>query len=77
MIYSEYGLTQKESLEQFKRINDLHPHINFTAEFSTDEITFLNLCLYEEERFAKEGILDIKTHIKPNYILTAFTNIPP
>ena len=56
----------KESLEQFiKSINDLHPRINFTAEFSTDEITFLDLCLYKGERFAKEGILDIKTHIKP------------
>ena len=56
----------KESLEQFiKSINDLHPRINFTAEFSTDEIIFLDLCLYKGERFAKEGILDIKTHIKP------------
>ena len=56
----------KESLEQFIRsINDLHPCINFTIEFSTDKITFLDLCLYKGERFAKEGILDIKTHIKP------------
>ena len=56
----------KESLEQFiKSINNLHPRINFTAEFSTDEITFLDLCLYKGERFTKEGILDIKTHIKP------------
>ena len=56
----------KESLEQFiKSINDLHPRINFTAEFSTDEIIFLDLCPYKGERFAKEGILDIKTHIKP------------
>ena len=56
----------KESLEQFiKSINGLHERINFTAEFSTTEITFLGLCLYKGERFAKEGILDIKTHIKP------------
>ena len=33
--------------------------------FLTGEITFLDLCLYKGERFAKEGILDIKTHIKP------------
>ena len=33
----------KENLEQFiKSINDLHPRINFTAEISTDEITFLD-----------------------------------
>ena len=56
----------KESLEQFiKSINGLHPCINFTAEFSTDEITFLDLCLYKGERFTKEGILGIRTHIKP------------
>ena len=56
----------KESLEQFiKSINALHPRINFTAEFSTDEITFLDLSLYKWERFTKEGILDIRTHIKP------------
>ena len=56
----------KESLEQFiKSINNLHPCINFTTEFSTDEITFLDVCLYKGERFDKKGILDIKTHIKP------------
>ena len=56
----------KESLEQFiKSINGLHKRIHFTAEFSKTEITFLDLCLYKGERFAKEGILDIKTHIKP------------
>ena len=46
----------KESLEQFtKSTNKLHPRIDFTAKFSTDEITFLDLCLYKGERFAKEG----------------------
>ena len=56
----------KESLEQFiKSIDGLHPRINFTAKFSTDEITFLVLCLYKGERFTKEGILYIRTHIKP------------
>ena len=56
----------KESLHKFiKSINNLHPRINFTTEFSTDEITFLDLCLYKGETFDKEGILDIKTHIKP------------
>ena len=55
-----------KSLEQFiKSINGLHPHINFTAEFSTVEIMFLDLCLYKRERFAKEGILDIKPISSP------------
>ena len=59
----------KESLEQFiNSINDLHQRIHFTSEFSTDKITFLHLCLYKGERFAKEAILDIKTHIKPTNI---------
>ena len=56
----------KQNVEQFiKSINNLHLRINFTAELSTDEITFLDLSLYRGERFAKEGILDIKTCIKP------------
>ena len=59
----------KESLKHFiKSINGLHERINFTAEFSTTEITFLDLSLYKGERFAKVGILDIKTHIKPTNI---------
>ena len=56
----------KERLQRFiKSINGLHERINFTAEVSTTEITFLDMCLYKGERFAKEGILDIKTHIQP------------
>ena len=72
---------KKESLEQFiKSINGLHERINFTAEFSTTEITFLDLCLCKGERFAKEDILDIKTHIKPNntqqYIHASSAHLP-
>ena len=44
----------KESLKEFiKSINGLHECINFNAEFLTTEITFLDLCLYKGERFAK------------------------
>ena len=56
----------KESLEQFiKSINNLHPRINFTTEFSTDEITFLDVCFYKGERFDKKSILDIKPILSP------------
>ena len=47
-------------------ISNLYPHIIYTDEFSTDEIMFKDLCLYKGGRFPKEGILDIKTHIKPS-----------
>ena len=68
----------KENLEQFiASINNLHPRIKFTAEFSTDEIAFLDLCLYKGERFAKEGILDIKTHIKYPTVRTCLICPPP
>ena len=52
----------KESLEQFIRASMTYTKALILL---TDEITFLDLCLYKGERFAKEGILDIKTHIKP------------
>ena len=45
--------------QQHQRLTWTH----FTAEFSRTEITFLDL--YKGERFAKEGILEIKTCIKP------------
>ena len=52
----------KESLEQFITASMTYTNALILL---TDEITFLDLCLYKGERFAKEGILDIKTHIKP------------
>ncbi len=56
----------EESLRQFvSRLNDEHPTIKFTSEISPSEIHFLDLCLYKGERFEREGILDIKTYIKP------------
>ena len=52
----------------------------YKLENIIDEITFLDLCLYKGERFAKEGILDIKTHIKPTntqqYVHASFAHPP-
>ncbi len=56
----------EESLKEFiNNINKIHPTIKFTSETSTTEVVFLDLCLYKGERFRREGILDMKTHIKP------------
>ena len=49
MIYFQFGPIRKK--EFTKSINKLPPWINFTAEFSTDEIMFLGLSLYKGEKF--------------------------
>ncbi len=55
-----------DSLHQFiDSLNQEHPRIKFTSEIFSSEISFLDLCLYKGERFERDGILDIKTHIKP------------
>ncbi len=59
----------EESLHPFiDSHNQEHPKIKFTSEISSSEISFLDLCLYKGERFECDGILDIKTHIKPTNI---------
>ena len=55
----------KESLEQLKSINDLHQRINFTSEFSTDKITFLDLCFYTKGRGLSRKASEHQNHIKP------------
>ena len=46
-------------------INTLHHSIKFTHECSETQITVLDITLYKGARFQENGILDIKTHIKP------------
>ena len=46
-------------------INKVHRTIQFTCELSHSEIIFLDTTLYKGPRFMREGILDIRTHIKP------------
>ena len=50
--------------ELFDIANSIHQHLKFTYEFSNEQITFLDTCLYKGETFNFNGILDIKTHIK-------------
>ena len=55
----------KEELEIYmKTINTIHNTIKFTYEASDKELTFLDITLYKGDRFLKENILDIRTHIK-------------
>ena len=46
-----------------------HDTIKFTAEISENQITFLDTTVFKGERFAKDSILDIKTHYKPTETL--------
>ena len=49
-------------------INQLHHTIKFTYELSETELTFLDITLYKGDRFDRNQILDIRTHIKPTNI---------
>ena len=46
-------------------INQLHHTIKFTYELSETELTFLDITLYKGDRFDRNQILDVRTHIKP------------
>ena len=46
-------------------LNKVHETIKFTYELSEIELTFLDITLYKGNRFQKDRILDIHTHIKP------------
>ena len=47
-----------------EQANSFHPTIKFTAEISQIETTFLDTTVYKGERFEKERILDVRTHLK-------------
>jgi hypothetical protein len=46
-------------------INQVHPTIKFTYEYSDTELTFLDVTVYKGPQFNDTGLLDVKTHIKP------------
>ena len=46
-------------------INQLHHTIKLTYELSETELAFLDITLYKGDRFDRNQILDIRTHIKP------------
>ena len=56
----------KTKIEHFiEHVNSYHPTINFTAEVSQLETTFLDTTVYKGERFEKESILYVRTRYKP------------
>ena len=64
------GIAIKKEVDRFiKRANYFHPTIKFTAEISENQITFLDTTVFKGERYAKDSILDIKTHYKPTETL--------
>ena len=46
-------------------LNDFHPDIKFTWDISKTEAVYLEVRVLKGERFASNGILDIRTHFKP------------
>ena len=70
----------KTDIERFiEQANSHHPTINFTAEISNTETTFLDTVIYKGERFREQSILDIKTHFKPTetFQYTHYTSCHP
>ena len=71
----------RKVLDRFiKRANYFDHTIKFTAEISENQITFLDTTVFEGERYAKDSILDIKTHNKPAETLIPiyiFRPVPP
>ena len=61
-----FWLGDEDELANFiSQINSMHPTLKFTYEWSKQEINFLDLTLYKEERFKRTQILDIKCYSKP------------
>ena len=55
-----------DELEIFFQIaNSIHPLLKFTYNISETEAIFLDTCIYKGQRFEMEGVLDIKSYIKP------------
>ena len=46
------------------RLNSTHPLIQFTAEVSENEVTYLDLTIFKGEGFRTTGILDSKVYTK-------------
>ena len=64
-IFVIWNGSEAEFKSYMETINALHSTIKFTHECSAHEITFLDVTLYKGSRFLQNGILDVKTHIKP------------
>lgn len=60
-----YNGPEEDIHELFHIANNAHELIKFTYEISDQSINFLDTTVFKGPRFNSEGILDIKTYIKP------------
>ena len=59
-IFIVINCTDTELTELIEHINNQNPSIQFTHEYSTQEITFLDMTVYK-----KKDKLQVKTYVKP------------
>eukprot|EP00731_Ephydatia_muelleri_P027522 Em0019g395a len=64
-IFLVYGGTREQFNQYMAEINGIHPTIKFTSECSDEQVTFLDVAVHKGERFKQNGVLDVKTYIKP------------
>ena len=65
IIFSSWHTNKAEVTQFIGKTNNHHWIIKFTADRSYIETTFLDKYVFKGERFAKDSILEIKTHFKP------------
>ena len=78
-IFSLWNIDKKDIGSLIELANNHHPTIQFTAEISDTEITFLDTCVLKGYRFERESILDVRTHFKPteSFQYTEFSSCHP
>lgn len=58
-------VSREEIAKFIEQADKHHATIRFTAEISETETTFLHTTVYKSERFKKDSVLDLRTHLKP------------
>ena len=66
-------------MQFIEQANKHHPTINFTAEISETETTFLDTNIYKGERYRSISVLDVRKHFKPTetFQYTHFSSCHP
>ena len=78
-VFSLWNINKEEINSFIELANSYHLTINFMAEISDREITFLDTWVYKGKRFKKKSIPDVRTHFKPTetFQYTNFTTCDP
>ena len=74
-IFSLWTLNREEIMQFIEQANKHHPTIKFTAKISETETTFLDINIYEGERFRSNSVLDVRTHFKPTETFNIRTSL--